>query len=592
MMATITVKGPDGRSVRLNAPDDATPEMIQSKLADIKQNWKTIPQSAPQAQAPSSSPAAAPAAAPSLGAGETAADALKSFGIGLAQGGIGLVTTPGNLEYIGRAGIDAAARTMGFEDPKLSADTVLPTYSDAKSRIEEYTGDFYKPQSVAGEYARTLGEFAPLAAFGGGIGIGARAVNAAAPAVVSETAGQLTKGTSAEPWARAAGGLVGGFLPNAMMRTVSPNALPQARNAQVKLLENEGVTSLTAGQKTGAKPLRWAESVSHDVPFAGGKATRMQVEQAEQFTRAALRRAGVANASRATPEVIDKAFTDLGAKFDALASNGGIIADRRLRTDFASTIRDYDSLVPPSQRAPVIKEIADDLAPYMQTGTGLASDAYQALRSRLDRYSAQAKADPQLSRALRGMRDALDDAMERSIPPTKRGEWKQVRTQYRNLLAIEKALSGAGEQTAQGLISPSQLRTAVKNQNVRRYSRGKDDMGNLARAGEAVMKPLPQSGTGPRATIQTLLGAGGYALGDVSGALGAVVAPGVGARAIMSDPVQRYLSNQFLARPINAYERTRLNALERIPQAAMQAEQFRLTGGIGPRYDENGNPIR
>lgn len=546
-----------------------------------------------------------------LNAGETAIDVAKSAGIGLVQGGVGLATLPGNLEYIARAGIDKAAITLGFEDPQTSQSTVLPTYGNAKGGIEKYTGEFYEPQSTAGEYARSVGEFAPLAAFGGG-GLAARAANVIAPAVVSETAGQLTKGTQYEPWARAGGALAGGFLPNAVMRGVTPITSDATRAAQVATLEREGVTALTAGQKTGSKPLRWAESVTQDTPFGGGRASQIMTDQAEQFTAATLRRAGV-NAKRATPDVVDGAYTALGKQFDDLSTRNNIRVDQKFLSDLNSAWKDYSSVTPISQRAPVVEAMLHDimgarksLAPYprMQNGNGqiyganngaLTGVAYQAMRSRLEKMSRGVRmSNPELSEALGNIRGALDDVMERSISKTDATQWKQIRGQYRNLVAIEKAATGAGENAAMGLISPSALRNAVKSQSQRGYARGKGDLTELARAGEAVMKALPQSGTAPRAaahaTFNALGAVGGNSIAGLPGALAGVAAPAVTARTLMSRPMQNYLSNRVMERPLGAYEANRLNALARSPQAAMQGAMYDENGD-GPMIDEYGNPV-
>lgn len=542
----------------------------------------------PQATAPQ-------AAAPTADVNPVA-DVAKSAGIGVAQGALGLATLPGNLESLGRIGIDKAASLLGFQDPKLSESTFLPTYNDAKSTVEKYTGNFYEPQTTAGEYARTIGEFAPTAFMGPG-GAVARATNVVAPAVVSETAGQLTKGTSAEPWARAAGALAGGVVPNAAMRTVTPITNDASRAASVARLEQDGVTGMTAGQRTGNKSLRWFENNAADTPFAGNIGERINNDTGEQFTRAALQYAGI-NAPRATADVIDNGFTRLGQAFDDLAARNTMRADVQLGRDLRDSVRDYFSIVPQSQRAPIVQNTVQDVMDAVQrTGGTLSGEAYQALRSRLDkaRRSTQ-RSDPQLSGALGNLRQSLDDAMERSITPADQAAWREARNHYRNLLSIETAMGGAGENTALGLISPSQLRTAVKNMGKRQYVRGQDEMGNLARAGEAILKPLPNSGTPARlmaghaadalTKMAAGVGAGGY-VGGLPGAFAGAVAPfapAIAARTLMSRPVQGYLSNQALEPVIEAYNASRVPAVGKLPQAAMT-----LQGGIGPRFDENGN---
>lgn len=579
------VQGPGGAVVEFpDGTDEATISnaMRQIQVPDPKQG---APQQSTAPQAPTPNADVNPIA-----------DVAKSAGIGVVQGGLGLAMLPGNVEALGRAGIDKAASLLGYGDPGFSKSHYLPTSADAQAGIEHFTGPFYQPQTTAGEYARTVGEFAPMAAFGGpAAGPISRAVNVLAPAAVSETAGQLTKGTAAEPWARAAGAIAGGAVPNALMRAVTPLATDAGRAAFVATLENNGVNALTAGQRTGNSAVRWSESAAHDLPFTGGRAKELNDTAAEQFTRAALQRAGI-NGDRATAPVIDQGFRDLGAQFDTLAQRNNMNVDQALHNDVTTALRNYNQATPPALRAPIIEDLATDIGNRL--GTPMSGPNYQSWRSQIERARRGAQGNnPQLAESLSDIRDAMDDAMSRSATPADQAAWQQVRGQYRDLLAIEKATSGAGENTALGLISPSQLRTAVKTQDQRGYVRGRRDLGNLARAGEAIMKPLPNSGTPARLAAQTLFSAAGAGAGAVfGGAPGAVVgtiAPaltqGALGRALMSAPVQNYLSNQALAPLIDAYQPT--NALSRIPQAAnaLMTPPTGLRGGIGPRYDDNGN---
>src|SRR5690606_31004889 len=139
-------------------------------------------------------------------------------------------------------------------------------------------------------------------------------------------------------------------------------------------------------------------------------------------------------------------------------------------------------------------------------GRPLPGPAYAELASTLARSAREAQFDqPSLSRALYALRNALDDAAEQAMPPQLANQFRQTRNEYRNILTIEKAAGGAGEAAVDGLISPAQLRTATKTTNKRDYSRGRDDLSELARAGVAIMSPLPQSGTAPRAAAHGIL---------------------------------------------------------------------------------------
>jgi hypothetical protein len=341
---------------------------------------------------------------------------------------------------------------------------------------------------------------------------------------------------------------------SAVRRVITPTTSNPARQAMVDALGREGV-DVTAGQATGNNTLRYAESE------IGGQAAQDVMErQGEQFTRAALRRAGI-NADRATPDVIDDAFTRIGREFDDLGARNQVIPDRQLQTDLVDTWRDYMAMTPPNARAPVIHDTLEDLNNVFRAGP-LDGAAYQAARSRIDRAARASAADPQLSEALRGIRSAIDDAMERSIirtNPQDHGAFRRVRNQYRNILVLEQAATGAGENAAAGLISPSALRNAtVTKQGRRNYARGNGDFAELSRSGEGVMKAMPQSGTAPRsavrnmgAAVPALLGAGvggasGGGMGAMAGAAVGAAAPHFIGRMMMSPTGQAYLRNQLL----------------------------------------------
>jgi hypothetical protein len=169
----------------------------------------------------------------------TAADVAKSGGIGLVKGGIGLVGMAGDLAEIAKKGADwvggklpsvpspAPDSTLGRLSQFLRDESAKsanlpaaqgsgdlpgsyqpPTGAQIQKSVEGVTGDFYKPKTIAGEYAQTVGEFAPALIGGPESLLAKAATRVALPAAVSETAGQLTKGTAAEPYARVAGALL------------------------------------------------------------------------------------------------------------------------------------------------------------------------------------------------------------------------------------------------------------------------------------------------------------------------------------------------------------------------------------------------
>ncbi len=510
-----------------------------------------------------------------------AGDIFKSLGTGLVKGAAGIATMPGTLQSLYESGMQWVGDKVGADMNEVMSHvraaraaaphTQLPNVNDAIKGIENVAGPLYKPQTTAGEYAQTVGEFVPMAASPGSLVH--RAANVVAPAVVSETLGQVTKGTEAEPWARAGGAIVGAALPNVALRAATPFPITQPERArQAALLQREGV-NLTAGDLTGRKSLRWVESAANDVPFSGQRIGAQKELQAEQFTSAALRRAGISNAPRATTEVIDAQYRRLGQEFETFAQRAAVPVTPQIANRVQNIARRYERITEPSLINPLVRSIADDiLAHYRGSQSVLPrfidGQRYSAWRSDIG-AAARAASDPRTERALYDLQHILDNAAEQFL--RSRGGYqnnaiadrmREARREYRNLLVVTKAMRGADD----GLITPKQLRIAAQQmEGIQGFSRGRGDFTELAKAGSNVLAPLPNSGTPARLAAMgalNTLGLVGGALtgGPVGAALGAAgqqIAQGLGARAVMSRPVQRYLGNQTRARAIeNSRART------------------------------------
>jgi len=105
----------------------------------------------------------------------------------------------------------------------------------------------------------------------------------------------------------------------------------------------------------------------------------------------------------------------------------------------------------------------------------------------------------------------------------------------------------------------------VQNSYSGAYTRGTSDMADYARAGAAIMQPLPNSGTAQRNLITGIVdkttnaapvigGVAAFSAGRspeeiLAAVLAAGAIPGTAGRAIMSKPVQKYLANQKFAGP-------------------------------------------
>jgi hypothetical protein len=137
-------------------------------------------------------------------------DFAKSLPTGVVEGLTGLAGMQGTIGQM-----IYGEQSLGQNMPGFGI--VGPTGEQLNETIRQGLGrDYYQPQTVAGEYSRTFGEFLP-GALAPGSAL-ARGASVAVPAFTSETAGQIARGmsggerdTNAENFARLLGGLGGGF---------------------------------------------------------------------------------------------------------------------------------------------------------------------------------------------------------------------------------------------------------------------------------------------------------------------------------------------------------------------------------------------
>lgn len=526
--------------------------------------------------------AAAPAA-PSLGLEGTLNDIQGSIDKGLAKGVAGWIGGPaaamsGVAELADRAKAYATGRPYEEIKAENDARAILPTTTVEKfgpgaieRAMREHTPGGarildYEPKTVPGEYAQKAGEFIPAGILS--------PISTLVAAAGSETAGQMTKGTPAEPYARVAGAVA---TPAAAGRMISPTRVPAARQPAVQALEAEGVP-LTAGQRSGSRPLQWAESALGDAPFAGRAAERLTDQQGRAFNRAVARHMGE-DADVLSPDVMTRTAGRLGNEFRTLSARNTLQYDTQMGRDLADVSQEYWNSMQ-SGHQPIFANMRQDIIDHLRSNQGtIPGDLYQKTRSRLSRMSnSYAQNDPELSRALGGLRDALDEGMARSIRPEDAAAWATARQQYGNMRTIEQAMAGAGSQTAQGFVSPSQLRSAIASRNRPAYVRGQNDLGNLARSGEAVLRPLAQSGTSPREQVSNAIrtigqiavsGSAGGTVGGIPGAVAAIAAPGLAGRVLLNPWTQAVLQNQ-LVQPDAA---GRLARLGRSTSRALTASQ-------------------
>lgn len=203
-------------------------------------------------------------------------DVVKSAGSGVAKGGMGLLGLPGDIGSLAAAagekiGIPESARSVivnAVKNVPGASAFMGPGTHDIENAVH---GDqwLHKPSTTAGQYAQTVGEFSPAIIGGPGslVSGGAKQIaqtvgrrllpQVVTPAVASETAGQATQGTAAEPYARVLAGFAAGITPTLISAASAKRAaanLPLAPTPEMLANESLGQefnVNLSRGQASG-----------------------------------------------------------------------------------------------------------------------------------------------------------------------------------------------------------------------------------------------------------------------------------------------------------------------------------------------------
>lgn len=459
-------------------------------------------------------------------------------------------------EFAARGFLDSAAETVGAVPDLLNRGlryVGVPVPGEdggvtkgIKSAIST-AGQFLSSPLNAALMGRDMGPNTPETtgekfAYGGGRGT-ADALSVMLPAAgVARMArpGTMTQGVAtslaAQPGMQIAAGAAGGAvgeatdspalglaaalatpaIASAGRRLISPvtSSLTPEEARRAAMAQSMGI-ELTPGQQTGSRPLQGIESSLTQLPFSGSRQAAVYDAQRQGFNRAALDRVGV-NADRASPDVLDRGFRQLGQQFDNLAASTQLRVDPQFEQDIMRAATEYGRRLDTSV-APVFQSYVDDLGQAVNaarqpgvTNVTIDGRTYQNIHSDLARAAREARNNPALQRALTELQNALDGLMVRSAPPDVANAWGQVRGQYRNLLAIDNAMAGGTQaDRAAGNIPLGSFRQSVKAQDPKGAARGRHDMGDLAEVADFLAMKIPNSGTAERSQAMRMLQGGG-----------------------------------------------------------------------------------
>lgn len=469
----------------------------------------------------------------------TAGDVAKSFGSGLLSGGAQLVGLPGTISDLLETGLVKGTNYLFGTDLKTGEElTGAPSPVSGQSIVNLIGAPAqYEPKTTPGEYAKTVGEFLPAAATGG---VGGAIRGGVIPALASETAGQVTEGTAAEPYARAAAAVL------SSLAAAKPGKFAGGTE-QAKLanrLEEAGVTGITAGQARGSQPLMRAEGMLQPT-----------TKQIDEFTAATMRQIG-SDAKLATPDNLAATQKSIVKQMDDAVAGVNIIPDAASAQTAAKVAADYVERVPAGQLTPRIRGIANEIKALAASGKDVSLSRLKSWRSDIGDFTVSS--DAATRNAAHSLRTLIDDMTDQALTSAGRADdiasLAKAREAYRNFIGVRDAATrGASES---GILSPTQLnQSMIRAQGRENYAVGRTTpMVDFTRAASATLRPAPTVISGGRRTISealpAALGAAGVggALGAGLGPLGAItagaagaMAPAIGQAAMRSSAVQAAL---------------------------------------------------
>lgn len=443
-------------------------------------------------------------------------DFIKSVPRGALSGLSGALSSSGQ----------AAAHEMSQPDVAES----IPSPDQTTKILEQnVTGDLPHPQGRAGRYGEAVGGVLgnPATYIGPGGAI-SKVASAITGALGSEAAGQATEGTKYEPAARIAGALAAPVGLNMAQRAITPFPASAERAGLVGELKDRGVTSLTAGERTGSPTLQGLESKVGNTLGTGYKADRIAEQGKEQFTKAVMKDVG--ETGMATQPELQAAKDRIGGNFNDLSARNDLKSDSRMVTDIIATAKRYDDVLDANQK-PIFDKLLGNIVDKAVAG-GMTGKEYQIARSQLGSKARGLQVtDPESAKAFKGLQKALDSTMERGLSDTDKALWRKARDEYGRLKDIEGSVAKEGEKLVEGVIDPAALNRSISlGKDSSAAARGQLPYSKVARAGAGVMvdpqRPALQQPT----------------LGGLAMAIPNVLA----GHAIMSRGGQAYLGNQLL----------------------------------------------
>lgn len=470
--------------------------------------------------------------------------------------------------YRGALGLADSVLTGGRPDPKSMEMEPIPEGADLSTYRPKFSSP-PQPQSPASEFARDrllpglhqpLMDYEPKSGLGGYLQTGAefatgmlfpagkggkleRAIhNVVAPAFASETAGNVAKSffpddESAEAYARLLGSFAGSPLASGMEAGVRATRAPKNVDPLTATLERNNVDLTVGNVRNDPRTLAFEATA----PRTAG----IIANQPAQFRDAALRRAGIAVPSEGevVMDLVEAARKQAGRTYSRVTNGLDIVPSRlhvsRLRDISSNYTRDVES----GLQSGTIGQIQQAIEKSFQSGKPIPPKQFGVWRSTIS--AATRSSSPAARQSAIETLRVMDDVIGRSLAVAGKNDLipllGQARSQYRDILAIEGALSRAGKLGDEGMFRPTDLANSLSSQGKEAFMRGRrGELADLAKAGRARLTP-------PEAIPPYKGSKAGLAVGLAADAAAGVAGNYLGAKMFPDNPMFAYSTGPALA---------------------------------------------
>lgn len=411
-----------------------------------------------------------------------------------------LLTLPGVPGELALRGIDWAAN-QAAGTPRLTEEQIAgnPIGVNMTRNMWRDWGGIPKPEAPktkADEYARTIGSFV-----GGGLLTG--------PVNPSTITSGITGGVGAQAagdlfpdqwWAPFAGGVLGALAPAAAgsaLKAPIPKTTPVRAQMAKELLAKD--IPVAPGQLATNPLTRNIWDLSRKLSIFDDQFGQ---KQADAINRVAAKTMG-ANADDITAQVMSDTKSNLGKEFERIFNTNTVPIDNAALTKLGNIQAKAGANLTDAQMAGINKALDAVMTEAAKNGGTLPGRLYHAFTSKGGALNGVVNnSDSNIAFYGRQIRDALDDAFERTASKADVKALRTVKGQYKNMKTLEPLAARAGE----GDISPVKLLSRVATNDKTSAYTGGGDLGLLGRAGQSFLKPPQTSGTAERLGALGLFG--------------------------------------------------------------------------------------